>query len=67
MLEPQPSVREALAEKGIRTVVYLLRPRLETLQAAVAHVRMLQAGPRCGWGSLCLRLRVEEPRGYKLG
>ena len=70
VLEPQPSLREALAERGIRTVVYLLRPRLEALQAAVAHVRMLQAGPRCG-GRLrspwfVVRLRVAELRGVEL-
>ncbi|KAI7840820.1 hypothetical protein COHA_005466 [Chlorella ohadii] len=44
LLEPQPSVVDALLEKGVRQVVYLAHGRLDSCQAVAQHVKMCQSG-----------------------
>jgi hypothetical protein len=44
LLEAQPSVVDALLDKGVRQVVYLAHSRLEACQAVAQHVKMCQ-----GW------------------
>lgn len=44
MLDLLPSVVDAMVDRGVRHVVYLVHSRLETVQAAVAHIKMCQ-----GW------------------
>ncbi|PRW45043.1 vacuolar -sorting-associated 33-like protein [Chlorella sorokiniana] len=44
LVEPQPSVVDALLEKGVRQVVYLAHGRLDSCQAVAQHVKMCQSG-----------------------
>ncbi|KAL4424634.1 hypothetical protein ABPG77_002252 [Micractinium sp. CCAP 211/92] len=44
LLEAQPSVVDALLDKGVRQVVYLAHGGLDTCQAVAQHVRMCQSG-----------------------
>ncbi|EFN56300.1 hypothetical protein CHLNCDRAFT_144693 [Chlorella variabilis] len=44
LLEAQPSVVDALVDKGVRQLVYLTHGQLGACQAAARHVRMCQQG-----------------------
>lgn len=43
MLESQPTVLPALQDKAVRHLVYLVHTRMESINAAIGHVRACQA------------------------
>jgi hypothetical protein len=42
VLELQPSVVNALVDKGVKHVVYLIHANVDTVQLAVQHIKMVQ-------------------------
>lgn len=63
VLESQPSMVPTLLDRGVQHVVYLVRSRLPSIQAAVAHVAMCRdAGAALQYSLLLMprKMKVSE-------